>query len=83
MFTGIVESVGRVVERTPEGELTRLRVEAPAVTGGVKIGDSVAVNGACLTVVEVDPRHLVFEAVKETLDKTSLGGLSEGSAVNL
>lgn len=83
MFTGIVESVGRVIERTPRGELTRIAVEAPAVTEGMAVGDSVAVNGACLTVVEVTPTTLVFEAVKETLDVTSLGDLVVGSPVNL
>ena len=83
MFTGIVESVGRVIERTPRGELTRIAVEAPAVTEGMAVGDSVAVNGACLTVVEVTPTTLAFEAVKETLDVTSLGDLVVGSPVNL
>jgi len=83
VFTGIVESVGRVIERTPRGELTRIAVEAPAVTEGMAVGDSVAVNGACLTVVEVTPTTLVFEAVKETLDVTSLGDLVVGSPVNL
>jgi len=83
VFTGIVESVGRVTERTPRGELTRIAVEAPAVTECVAVGDSVAVNGACLTVVEVTPTTLAFEAVKESLDVTSLGDLVVGSPVNL
>ena len=83
MFTGIVESVGRVIECTPRGELTRIAVEAPTVTEGVAVGDSVAVNGACLTVVEVTPPTLAFEVVKESLDVTSLGDLSVGCPVNL
>ena len=83
MFTGIVESVGRVTERTPRGELTRIAVEAPVVTDGMAVGDSVAVNGACLTVVGVTPPTLAFDAVKETLDVTSLGDLVVGSPVNL
>lgn len=83
MFTGIVETVGRVVDLSPRGDLVRLCVEAPAVTDGVRVGDSVAVNGACLTVVEVDAQHLSFEAVKETLDRTALGSLGVGSSVNV
>ena len=83
MFTGIVESVGRVIECTPRGELTRIAVEAPTVTEGVAVGDSVAVNGACLTVVEVTLPTLAFEVVKESLDVTSLGDLSVGCPVNL
>lgn len=83
MFTGIVETVGRVVALTPSGNLTRVEVEAPSITEGVRLGDSVAVNGACLTVVRFDTTHLAFEAVQETLDRTALGGLSAGSPVNL
>ena len=83
MFTGIVETVGEVVAVEPEGELTRLTLEAPAVTEGVKLGDSVAVNGCCLTVVAHDERSLAFEAIQETLDKTSIGALRVGSRANL
>ncbi len=83
MFTGIVETVGRVVERVSQGSLTRFGIEAPEITDGVGVGDSVAVNGACLTVVTVDAQRLAFEAVKETLDRTSLGVLDVGAPVNL
>ena len=83
MFTGIVETVGRVIARVPRGSLTRFGIEAPEVTAGVRVGDSVAVNGACLTVVTVDAQRLAFEAVKETLDRTSLGVLDVGAPVNL
>lgn len=83
MFTGIIESVGRVSGRTPRGELTHIVVEAPTVTDGTRVGDSVAVNGACLTVVNVTPETLAFDAVKESLDVTSLGDLVVGSPVNL
>jgi len=83
MFTGIVETVGEVVALEPRGELTRLTLEAPAVTDGVKLGDSVAVNGCCLTVVDHDERRLSFEAIQETLDKTSIGALGVGSRANL
>lgn len=83
MFTGIVETVGRVVGIEPCGEKTRLVLEAPAVTEGLPIGASVAVNGACLTVVEVEGARVAFEAVRETLDRSSLGGLRAGARVNL
>lgn len=83
MFTGIIETVGRVSACAARGALTRITVEAPAVTDGVGIGDSVAVNGACLTVVVVTPTALSFEAVPESLAVTSLGDLAVGSPVNL
>jgi riboflavin synthase len=83
MFTGIIEAVGKVVSAEERGELVRFAVEAPEVTEGVKLGDSVAVNGTCLTVVEATPAVLAFEAIRETLLKTSLGGLAPGSRVNL
>jgi riboflavin synthase len=83
VFTGIVEAVGRVVSLEPAGEKTRLRIEAPRVADGAPIGASIAVNGACLTVVEASAAQVVFEAVRETLDRTSLGALRPGSRVNL
>lgn len=83
MFTGIIEAVGKVVSAEERGEVVRFAVEAPEVTEGVKLGDSVAVNGACLTVVEATPAVLAFEAIRETLVKTSLGALEPGSRVNL
>jgi len=83
MFTGIVEVVGSVAELDPRGDIMALVIEAPGVTEGVRIGDSIAVNGCCLTVTVIDGSHLSFEAVKETLEKTSLGDLTAGSHVNL
>ncbi len=83
MFTGIVEAVGRVVRLEPSGALTRLGVEAPVLTEGVRVGDSVAVNGCCLTVTAVGSERLEFEAVPETLERTALGDLAVGSGVNL
>lgn len=83
MFTGIVETVGRVVAIEPHGEKTRIEIEAPAVTDALPIGASVAVNGACLTVVAVRGARVAFEAVRETLERSSLGGLRVGSSVNL
>ena len=83
MFTGIVEEVGRVAELdlTPDG--ARIAIEAPVLAPLARIGDSVAISGCCLTVVAVDGELLRFEAVPETLSRTSLGTLAAGSRVNL
>jgi len=83
VFTGIVETVGTVRSLERHGELARIEVEAPAILEGVVLGQSVAVNGACLTVTKLTPPHLAFDAVRETLEKTALGRLAPGSRVNL
>jgi riboflavin synthase len=82
MFTGLVEEVGRVV-RLEAGEMYRLRVSTRRVREGTRVGDSVSVNGVCLTVNELDGETLIFYAMPETLRRTALGDLTEGSAVNL
>ena len=82
MFTGLVEEVGRVT-RLEAGEMARLSVSARRVLEGTGAGDSVSVNGVCLTVNEVYPGMLVFYAMPETLRRSALGDLAEGSAVNL
>jgi riboflavin synthase len=83
MFTGIVETVGSVAGVSPRGETTRLSIDAPAIAAEVKIGDSVSVNGGCLTVIAAQDGRLTFEAIRETLERTALGGLRAGSRVNL
>jgi riboflavin synthase len=83
MFTGIVETVGRVAAIEPQGEKTRLVLDAPAVTDALPIGASVAVNGTCLTVIAVRGGEVAFEAVRETLERSSLGDLRPGARVNL
>jgi riboflavin synthase len=83
VFTGIVETVGTVHALAGRGVRVRLEVDAPAILEGVRVGDSVAVNGACLTVTRVDPPRLAFDAVRETLDRTALGALARGARVNL
>ena len=83
MFTGIIETVGCVAAVDAQGEKSRLAIDAPAISDGLPIGASVAVNGACLTVVAVSAGRLVFEVVRETLDRSSLGALRIGSRVNL
>ena len=83
MFTGIVECVGRVAGIAREGDLARIAIDAPEIADGVRIGDSVSVSGGCLTVTRLESGRFHFEAVRETLERTSLGGLREGSRVNL
>lgn len=79
MFTGIVEELGEVVER--EGEL--LKIRGPLVTTDAKHGDSIAVNGVCLTVTEVHDAIFTVEVMKETYDRSSLGSIVTGEKVNL
>lgn len=83
MFTGLVESLARVSELRPAGPGVRLSVADPAVSRDRRIGDSVAVNGCCLTVVAIDGPHLGFDAGEETLRRTNLGRLQPGDWVNL
>jgi riboflavin synthase len=82
VFTGLVEEVGRV-SSIGEGEMLRLSISAGRVAEGACVGDSVSVNGACLTVGEVEGGTLTFFAMPETLRRTALGGLGAGSPVNL
>ena len=82
MFTGLVEEVGRV-SALQEGGMLRLSISADRVLDDTRAGDSISVNGACLTVGETDARTLTFFAMPETLRRTALGTLSEGSFVNL
>lgn len=83
MFTGIVEAVGEVASLEPRGAVVRMVVRAPALAKQVRLGDSVAVSGACLTIAREDPERLVFDAVAETLERTALGDLAPGRPVNL
>jgi riboflavin synthase len=82
VFTGLVEEVGRV-SRLEEGEMRRLSISARRAAEDTCVGDSVSVNGVCLTVGETDGRTLIFNAMAETLRRTALGELVEGSVVNL
>jgi riboflavin synthase len=83
MFTGIVETIGTIEGIEPGADLTRLVVDAKPIVEGVDLGDSVAVNGTCLTVTSIRDGRLSFEAVQETMERTSLGDLKVGSRVNL
>jgi riboflavin synthase len=83
MFSGIVQVLGSVAEVQSRPPGVRLMVQAGAVSDAARIGDSVAVNGCCLTVVECGGDRLAFDAGAETLSRTNLGQLALGSAVNL
>jgi riboflavin synthase len=83
MFTGIVEELGEIVAIDPQGDSVALTVRGPLVTEDAVHGASIAVNGVCLTVVDVKDGVFTADAIKETLDKSSLGALEPGSKVNL
>ncbi len=83
MFSGIVEAMGTVQRVTPGRSSARLEIEVPTFSAEVKIGDSVAVDGTCLTVTEIEGQQLSFDVIGTTLEKTIAGGYREGSAVNL
>ena len=84
MFTGIVEELGRVIEMTPlADESDRIVVHGPAVTSDTRPGDSIAVNGVCLTAVTVADAAFSADVMAETLRRSALGGLRVGDRVNL
>jgi riboflavin synthase len=83
MFTGIVEELGEVVAVEPQADAARLSVRGKVVTGDARHGDSIAVNGVCLTVADVEGDVFTADVMKETLDRSSLGALEPGSRVNL
>ncbi|HXA15023.1 MAG TPA: riboflavin synthase [Opitutaceae bacterium] len=83
MFTGIVEETGRVVSFASAANAWRLQVSAEAARRDVALGDSIAVNGCCLTVVEADARYLFFDVLDETRRLTNFEMLGQGGAVNL
>ncbi len=84
MFTGIVEELGEIaaVERLPD-DSARLAVRGKTVTSSARPGDSIAVNGVCLTVADVDADTFTADVMKQTLERSSLGGLDVGAPVNL
>ncbi len=83
MFTGLIREVGTVVSREGGPDGVRLTIEAPATAARAELGDSVAIDGVCLTVVQAAGDTLAFDAVPETLARTSLETLDHGSRVNL
>jgi riboflavin synthase len=83
VFTGIVEELGVVEALEDQGDAIRLTVRGPHVTVDARLGDSISVNGCCLTVAARDGETFTADVMRETLDKTSLGVLEPGSRVNL
>ncbi len=83
MFTGLIREVGTVVSREGGPAGVRLTIEAPSTAADAEVGDSIAIDGVCLTVVEAAGDTLAFDAVPETLARTSLETLDHGSRVNL
>jgi riboflavin synthase len=83
MFTGIVAEMGRVQTVTGSATGRRLVIDAGRVCDGLDVGDSIAVNGVCLTAVEVDPGRFAVDVVNESLTRSNLGNLGEGDRVDL
>jgi riboflavin synthase len=83
MFTGIIEELGHIRAIERRGEDARIVIEARTVTEGSRDGDSISVNGVCLTALEVKPDSFAADVSKETLFRSTLGDLKPGSPVNL
>ena len=83
MFTGIIEELGRVRAVEPRGQDARIVIEAKTVTEGATEGESIAVNGVCLTALNLKPDSFVADCSKETLERSTLGRLKPGAPVNL
>lgn len=83
MFTGIIEELGTLQAVEPRAAGSRMRIAAPLVCGDLREGDSVSVNGVCLTAVALQPGSFGADVSPETLKRSSLGGLARGSVVNL
>ncbi|AKK11172.1 riboflavin synthase [Corynebacterium uterequi] len=83
MFTGLVEEIGTVAALEPLADAIRLRIAAARVIEGVSAGDSISVNGVCLTVTDYDDAGFAADVMQESLNRSSLGALEVGSPVNL
>jgi riboflavin synthase len=83
MFTGIVEETGRITDFTPGAKAWNLQVEARIALENLAMGDSIAVNGCCLTVARFDAKHLWFDVLEETRRLTNFKNLGVGAPVNL
>lgn len=83
MFTGIIEDKGRVLRVESHGQEKRLTIELPSHLTEVQLGDSININGVCLTIVRIQKRAIDLDLSQETLQKTVLGELKEGNRVNL
>ncbi|HEY6805199.1 MAG TPA: riboflavin synthase [Pyrinomonadaceae bacterium] len=83
MFTGIIEELGKVRSLEQRGDNARIVIEANVVLGGTNHGDSIAVNGVCLTALDLQPDSFAADVSKETLMRSTLGSLKQGTPVNL
>lgn len=83
MFTGIVEEVGQIVSITKKSKFAILTIAGQKIFTDIQLGDSIAVNGVCLTVTAFGPDYFCADVMEETLKRTSLGELKNGSPVNL
>ena len=83
MFTGIIEELGRVRSVEAQGENARIVIEAHTVTEDTKHGDSIAVNGVCLTALDLQPDSFAADVSRETLERSTIGNLQPGAPVNL
>jgi len=83
MFTGIVEKIGHIRSITPNAGGIRLEIESQDILDGAKIGDSIAVNGCCLTITNLGNGYWTADVVPETMNRTSLGSLAPKDPVNL
>ena len=83
MFTGLISHLGKVKNIELNGDSAKLIIQCPEITSQIKVGDSVAVNGVCLTVTEFDAQSFVVDVMVQTLNLTSTGKLKEADQVNL
>ena len=83
MFTGLVVETGTLLALEPRGDSARLTLRAPSVAPGARLGDSIAVNGCCLTATDIAGENVSFDLLAETLRRTSLGSVQTGGKVNL
>jgi riboflavin synthase len=83
MFTGIIEEISEIKSITSGAESKKLEIKAKKILSGIQIGESININGACQTVIQVKPDSFVVESVKETLKRSNLGLLKKGDRVNL
>ncbi len=83
MFTGLVETVGEIVDRSPFEKGIRFRARAPDLEGNLGEGDSLAIDGVCHTIFDVDGIEFTFESIRTTLSRTTLGEFESGRRINL
>ena len=83
MFTGLVQELGTVDAMEPHADALRLSIRAPRTVAGAALGDSIAINGVCLTVADLSADTFFADVMQESLDRTALGRLAEGDPVNV